>query len=131
MDILLIESDARRRVSTARHLASARHRVTMSSSVEEAQEILRFVRSRDGGPDAVVIAEDLASADCGGFREDLAHRFPETSWVPLRPDLSLTWLETWMTKVATWKPSPISNVIPFPGLFARGRSRSAARALAG
>ena len=42
MDILLIENDARRRIAAADRLAMAGHRVTLSSSVREAREILRL-----------------------------------------------------------------------------------------
>lgn len=104
MDILLIEADARRRVAVASHLARARHRVTICSSVAEAREVLSFLNSEDGAPNAVVIGEDLLSVDGDRFREEMADRFPDADWVPLRADLSLGWLEDWLTKRDRWRP---------------------------
>jgi hypothetical protein len=124
MDILVIESNARRRVTTAKHLARAGHRMTISSSVGEAREVLQFVQGSAGAPDAVVIAEGLASADRGRFREDLRDRFPDVCWIALPPELSLDWLEGWLTKSAARASRHASNVVPFPGQVLGARSQS-------
>jgi DNA-binding response OmpR family regulator len=101
MDVLLIEGDARRRVSVAQYLARATHRVTISSSIEEAREILQFITRSSEAPDAVVIGENLLIADSTGLREEIADRFPKAVWVPLPPTLSLHWLGDWLQKAAT------------------------------
>ena len=46
MEFILIESDSFRRVAIAKHLCRFGHRVTLTSSVIEAQELLSFVRSK-------------------------------------------------------------------------------------
>jgi hypothetical protein len=113
MDILLIEADAHRRVALAYHLATARHCVTICSSVAEAREVLCFLNSEDGAPNAVVIGERLISADGDRFREEMADRFPDAFWIPLRADLSLDWLDDWLTKRDTWRKER-SNVVRLP-----------------
>lgn len=100
MDILLIEGDARRRVAVGSQLANCRHRVTISSSIDEAQEILRFIVRKSEAPDAVVIAENLLRLRGAEFREELASRFPSTSWIPLPYDRDVDWLVDWLDKVA-------------------------------
>ena len=89
MDILVIEGAAPRRVAVAQYLLRAAHRVTISSSIEEAREILQFITKKSEAPDAVVIGDRLASRDDTSFREEIADRFPEAVWVPLPSDLSL------------------------------------------
>jgi hypothetical protein len=103
LDILLIESDAHRRVAVARTLACRSNRVTISSSIEEADEILRFVTHRSAAPQAIVIAESLL-AKAMAFRERLDARFPGTRWVPLPSDPlpsdgDLDWLDAPLTPV--------------------------------
>jgi DNA-binding NarL/FixJ family response regulator len=100
MDILVIEGAATRRVSVAQHLLQATHRVTISSSIEEAREILQFITKKREAPDAVVIGEGLASRDATSFREEIADRFPEAAWVPLPSDRSLQWLGDWLQSTA-------------------------------
>jgi CheY-like chemotaxis protein len=95
LDILVIESDAHRRVAVARTLARRNNRVTISSSVEEADEILRFVTHRAAAPQAVVIGENLLTRAMA-FRERLDGRFPGTRWVPLPSDRDLGWLADWL-----------------------------------
>jgi DNA-binding NtrC family response regulator len=114
MDILLIENDPMRRVAVGRHLALDGHRVTLSSSVKEAREIMRFVVDDVDGPEAVVIAAPLDSADCGRFHDDMSDRFPDVSWVLLREDLTLDWLQGWLAKTSRRMPSPAHNVVRFP-----------------
>jgi DNA-binding NtrC family response regulator len=100
MNILLIEGDAHRRVIVAKHLADASHRVTIASSICEAQEILRFVRYGAAAPQAVIAAEKLLRREGSAFREELAARFPNTNWIPLRSDLDPDWLTVWLRNLA-------------------------------
>jgi len=104
LDILLIESDAHRRVAVARHLARRGIRVTISSSIGEADEILRFVTHRSAAPQAVVIGESLLTKAMA-FRERLDVRFPGTRWVPLPYDRDLGWLADWLDGPA--RPQPV------------------------
>ena len=114
MDILLIENDGRRRIAAANRLAMAGHRVTLSSSVREAREILRFVEDDGDALAAVVIAEALEMADRTCFHEEMADRFPDACWIPFRPDLGLDWLEDWLARMTGCMPAFASNVIRFP-----------------
>src|SRR5712664_802449 len=79
MDVLLIESDALRRVSVAHHLSRSGHRATIS----------------------VAIAEALLSSDSTCFRNEIADRFPHAAWIPLPANLSLRWLVDSLHKAAT------------------------------
>ncbi len=99
MDVLLIEGDARRRVAVADHLSKCRHRVTISSSIREAREILQFVQSKEDEPDAVIVSEALLAKGGEAFHEELAERFPAANWVPLPHDRSVVWLSDWLEKV--------------------------------
>jgi DNA-binding response OmpR family regulator len=101
MDVLLIESDARRRVTVAKHLAGSHHRVTLASSVDEAQEILRLVTDERATPNAVIIDEKLHRGEGRELRAELAVRFPSTNWIPLREDLELDWLARWLELLAS------------------------------
>jgi DNA-binding NarL/FixJ family response regulator len=100
MDILVIEGTATRRVSVAQYLLRATHRVTISSSIEEAREILQFITMKTESPGAVVIGEGLESRDATSFREEIVDRFPEAAWVPLPSDRSLQWLGDWLQGTA-------------------------------
>ena len=100
MDILVIESVAQRRVAIAQYLLRATHRVTISSSIEEAREILQFITKKTEAPDAVVISEVLVARDATSFHEEIADRFPEAAWVPLPWDRSLQWLGDWLQSTA-------------------------------
>ena len=100
MDILVIEGAASRRVAVAQCLLRATHRVTISSSIEEAREILQFITKTSEAPDAVVIGDNLISRDTTSFREEIADRFPEAAWVPLPSDRSLQWLGDWLRSTA-------------------------------
>jgi len=114
MEILLIEAVAGRRVAIAKHLARAGHRVTLSDSVCEAREVLQFIDDETEAPQAVVIGESLTSADGDRFREELKDRFPAALWVPLRADLGLDWLGSWLKGPAARSQDGADNVIPFP-----------------
>ena len=100
MDILVIEGVASRRVAIAQYLLRATHRVTISSSIEEAREILQFITKKSEAPDAVVISDVLVSRDATSFHEEIADRFPEAAWVPLPWDRSLQWLGDWLQRTA-------------------------------
>jgi DNA-binding NtrC family response regulator len=100
MDILVIEGVAARRVAIAQYLLRANHRVTISSSIEEAREILQFITKKSEAPDAVVISDVLVSRDTTSFHEEIADRFLESAWVPLPWDRSLQWLGDWLQSTA-------------------------------
>ncbi len=100
MDILVIEGAASRRVAVAQYLLRATHRVTISSSIAEAREILQFITKKSEMPDAVVIDDRIVSGDATSFREEIADRFPEAAWVPLPSDRSLQWLGDWLQSTA-------------------------------
>src|SRR4051794_28079091 len=82
MNILLIEGDARRRVAIGKHLASCGHRVTISNTIAEAQEILHFIKVKAEAPNAVIVAENLLRRDGAEFRAEIGARFPATNWIP-------------------------------------------------
>lgn len=108
LDVLLIESDAHRRVAVARHLARRNIRVTISSSIAEADDILRFVSHRAAAPQAVVIGESLLTKAMA-FRERLDGRFPGTRWVPLPSDRDLGWLADWLEAPASVRRQPMNR----------------------
>jgi hypothetical protein len=129
MDVLLIDSDPLRRVSVAQHLADARHRVTISSSIAETREILQFVEDRSDAPDIVVIEAALLATDTSDFRGETGARFPGTPWVPLRPDLSPRWLTDWMEKMAALKTVKVAKPSQRRKRVLRVETDSAARAV--
>ena len=104
MDILLIEGDARRRVAIGQHLASCGHRVTISNTIVEAQEIIHFIKYKAEAPNAVIVAENLLRHGGAEFRVELGARFPATNWIPLPHDRDLDWLADWLEKVSV-RPS--------------------------
>ena len=112
MDVLLIESAALRRVSVAQYLSRSAHRVTISSSIDEARELLQFIRRNSEAPDAVAVAEDLLSSDGTSFRDEIADRFPHAAWIPLPASLSLGWLVDWLHKAATRAARPNTRSMP-------------------
>lgn len=99
-DILLVEGNRDRRVEVARHLAGCGYRVTISSSIDEAQEILQFITHQDAAPRAIVIGEDLLEKGGCTFRESLDARFPGIGWIPLPCDRDLGWLADWLDRPA-------------------------------
>ncbi len=104
MNILLVEGDARRRVAIGRHLTHCGHRVTISNTIGEAREIVRFVRYKIEAPHAVIVAENLLRRGGAEFRAELGARFPATNWIPLPHDRDLEWLSEWLEKVSV-RPS--------------------------
>ena len=104
MDILVIEGAAPRRVAVAQYLLRAAHRVTISSSIEEAREILQFITKKSEAPDAVVIGDRLASARLHELPRRDRRSLPRSPlWVPLPSDLSLQWLADWLQGAASRK----------------------------
>lgn len=100
MNVMVIAGDASQRVAVAGYLSGRRHRVTLSSSIPEARQILGFIAARTEAPDAVVI--DTEFLDNGGeeLHDHVARHFPATLWVPLPPDLSVEWLGEWLAGLA-------------------------------
>src|SRR5471030_54900 len=108
MDILLVEGDARRRVAIGQHLTHCGHRVTISNTIVEAQEILDFIKYKVEAPNAVIVAESLLPRGGAEFRAELGARFPATSWIPLPHDRDLDWLADWLEKVSVRPSRPAS-----------------------
>lgn len=100
MEFLLIESESARRVVIAKHLCGFGHRVTLASSIAEAQDLLGFLRIKTECPSAVLIAEELLGRSSDSFRSDLAARFPNVAWVPVPHDVDLDWLHDWLDRTA-------------------------------
>jgi len=98
VEILLIERDSSRRVAVAKHMCRSGHRVTLTSSLTEARELFTFIDSETKCPSAVLIAEGLLSRRTAAFRVELAARFPDLAWVPVRADVDLDWLRTWLER---------------------------------
>jgi DNA-binding NtrC family response regulator len=99
-DILVVVGNRDRRVEVARRLTGRGHRVTISSSIDEAREILQFITHRAAAPQAVVIGEDLLERGGCALRESLDARFPGICWIPLPGDRDLGWLADWLDKPA-------------------------------
>src|SRR5476649_280864 len=104
MDILLVEGDARRRVAIGQHLTHCGHRVTISNTIVEAQEILHFIKNKVEAPNAVIVAENLLRRGGAEFRAEVGTRFPAANWIPLPHDRDLEWLADWLEKVSV-RPS--------------------------
>ena len=100
MEFLLIESDSSRRVIIAKHMCRLGHRVTLTSSIAEARDLLGFLRTKTENPSAVLIAEELLGRRSDSFRADLAARFPNVAWVPVPHDVDLDWLHGWLDRTA-------------------------------
>ena len=98
MDILLVEGDARRRVAIGQHLTHCGHRVTISNTIGEAQEILHFIKYKVEAPNAVIVAENLLRRGGAEFRAEVGTRFPAANWIPLPHDRDLEWLADWLEK---------------------------------
>jgi len=76
-DILLIESDDRHRVALVRALLRQAYRVTLCSSLEEADEILRYIDCVEAAPDMVLFGSGLASRAAARFERALVERFQD------------------------------------------------------
>jgi DNA-binding NarL/FixJ family response regulator len=81
MNILLIEDSAHRRVAILKHLMRWGHRVTPTSSIGEAEEIIQFVEFPDTPADVIVMAEHLEADGGTEFREHLGERFGDIRWI--------------------------------------------------
>src|SRR6266436_4888261 len=92
MDILLIEDNDYRRVTILKYLLRCGHRVTPCSSVNEAEEILRFVSADETIGDAIVVARELMSEGGPGLHRALHKRAPRTRWILLPADRGVAWL---------------------------------------
>ena len=106
MDVLLIESKLDRRVALARALMQSGHRVTLSSSVEEAGELLSFIEQGEPHPDVVVIAETLLGRPADELREEVDCKSSSTAWLPLRANADAAFLEHWLHKTASFRSRP-------------------------
>lgn len=92
MDILLIEDNDHRRITLLKDLLSRGHRVTPSSSIDEADEILQFLFPGEAPPDAVVIARDLMTEGGFEFCQSLNRRFAGTRCMVLPAERGGAWL---------------------------------------
>ncbi len=111
MDVLVIHHDGRSRVHLAKALQGAAHRVTLSSSVAEAEEMLRFARAESAAPSVVLVAEDLLSERSARLRRELSARFDDMMWIPLRHDMEIGWLAGWLTRLELDVPAPRRQVL--------------------
>jgi DNA-binding NarL/FixJ family response regulator len=74
-DILLIEGDDQQRVALVRALLRASFRVTVCSSLEEADEVLRYVDCPQAAPDTVLFGGRIAHRAMMRFEKALLERF--------------------------------------------------------
>lgn len=82
-DILLIEGDDQRRVAMVRALLRKAFRVTVCSSLDEADEVLRYVDCREAAPDTVLFGSGLTGRAVTRFERMLAGRFGDTKVIRL------------------------------------------------
>jgi CheY-like chemotaxis protein len=92
MDILLVEDNDHRRITLLKGLLDRGHRVTPSSSIDEATEILQFLSPGDAPPDVVVIARDLMTEGGFEFCRDLDRRFASARCMVLPAGRGAAWL---------------------------------------
>ena len=92
MDILLVEDNDHRRITLLKGLLDRGHRVTPSSSIDEADEILQFLSPGEPPPDAVVIARDLMTEGGFEFCQSLNRRFAGTRCMVLPVERGCPWL---------------------------------------
>ena len=74
-DILLIEGDDQQRVGLVGALLQASFRVTVCSSLDEADEVLRYIDCQQAAPDTVLLGSRLAHRATARFERALLHRF--------------------------------------------------------
>src|SRR6185437_10804011 len=74
-DILLIEGDDQQRVSLVRALLEAGYRVTVCSSLEEADQVLRYVDCPQAAPDTVLLGSRITHRAMARFERALLDRF--------------------------------------------------------
>lgn len=74
-DILLIESDDRQRVVLVQALLKDAYRVTVCSSLGEADEVLRYVDCEEAAPDTVLFGGRLGNRAAARFERALLDRF--------------------------------------------------------
>jgi hypothetical protein len=74
-DILLIEGDNDQRVALVRSLTGASYRVTLCSSLKEADEVLHYVDCPEAGPNIVVFGGGVAGLAAARYEKALVKRF--------------------------------------------------------
>lgn len=111
MDVLVIHDEACGRAHLVRVLRDAAHRVTLCSSVKEAEQLMRYVNSKTEAPSVVLIAENLLDARSTRLRQDLVTRFEEVLWIPLRQDIEFGWLAGWLTRLELAERGPENAVL--------------------
>ena len=74
-DILLIEGDDQQRVALVRALLEAGYRVTVCSSLEEADEVLRYVDCPQAAPDTVLLGSRITHRAMVRFERAMVDRF--------------------------------------------------------
>jgi hypothetical protein len=79
--ILLVDDDDGRRVETLQYLLRCNYVVTPSSSVSEADEIMRHVTYSTMAPQILIIAEHLKREGGALLRRDLDERFSGIRWI--------------------------------------------------
>lgn len=84
-DILLIEGDDQQRVAWIRTLLETGYRVTVCSSLEEADEVLRYVDCPQAAPDTVLLGSRIVHRAAARFEKALLERFGAVRIVRLPP----------------------------------------------
>ena len=74
-DILLIEGDDQQRVALVRALLEVGYRVTVCSSLEEADEVLRYVDCPQAAPDTVLLGSRITHRAMVRFERAMVDRF--------------------------------------------------------
>lgn len=74
-DILLIEGDDHQRVGLVRALLKGDYRVTICSSLDEADEVLRYLDCPEAAPDTVLFGSKLGRRAAARFEKALVDRF--------------------------------------------------------
>jgi DNA-binding NarL/FixJ family response regulator len=116
MDILLIEDNDYRRVTILKSLLRCGHRVTPSSSVSEAEEILQFVAPGESPGDVVIVAQELMDEGGVGLQHALTVHAPKIRWIPLPANRGVAWLADRLAHpadddVADTRPDPRLNIL--------------------
>jgi len=92
MDILLIEDNDHRRVTLLKDLLGRGHRVTPSSSIDEAEEILQFLSPHEAPADVVIVARALMAEGGAELQQELNERFIGIRWIAMPADRGAAWL---------------------------------------
>jgi ActR/RegA family two-component response regulator len=116
-DILLIEGDDRHRVALVRALLRQAYRVTLCSSLEEADEVLRYIDCAEAAPGMVLFGSGLGARAAARFERALAERFDDIKSIHLPRRYDAESFATTLAAAPLGKP------------MAAGDSEAAARAL--